>query len=70
MVLPYHQEREHGLCNIEAMAPVVVRYLPVAFADRVHKPHQNLQIQEEDVSLCDEAAAVAVAIENMYRSYG
>lgn len=24
------------------MTPVVVSYLPVAFADEVHKPHQNL----------------------------
>lgn len=55
MVLPYHEEREHGLCNVEAVAPVVICYLSVAFADGVHKPHQNLQIGREGVSLCDDS---------------
>lgn len=38
----YHQKCEHGLCNIEAMTPVVIGDLSIALADRVNKSHQHL----------------------------
>lgn len=41
--LTYHQQGEHGLAHVEAMPPVVIGDPAVAFAQRVHEPHQGLQ---------------------------
>lgn len=40
--LPYKQQREHGLSNIEAVSPVVVGDVAVSLADCIHPPCQGL----------------------------
>lgn len=39
----YHEQSEHGLSDVEAVSPVVVRDPSVAFTHRIHEPHQHLQ---------------------------
>lgn len=39
----YHEQCEHGLRHVEAMAPVVVGDPPVPFAHREQEPHQHLR---------------------------
>jgi len=58
------------------MAPVVVRYLPVALTDRVHKPHQNLKLGRRvlvclmTAGLWVKLAAAAFGIKTMDRNNG
>lgn len=42
----YHEKREHRLTHVEAMSPVVVGNLPIAFTDWVHESHQHLKTYE------------------------
>lgn len=39
----HHEQREHGLGHIEAVAPVVVGDPPVPFAHGEQEPHQDLR---------------------------
>lgn len=44
----HHEQREHGLRHVEAVAPVVVGDPPVPFAHREQEPHQHLRAQETE----------------------
>lgn len=52
------------------MTPVVVSYLPVAFADRVHKPYQNLPVGKRMLVWVMKLLPAHLAIRVMYRTHG
>lgn len=58
--LPYKQQREHGLSNIEAMSPVVVGDVTVSLADCIHPPCQGLQRIYREKRFCKQMTEKSV----------